>query len=197
MELSDVRYFHCRPLEYSPYDVVYQHPETDPDMRDFELAYQWLEKQIGYYGIFMAAGEQSLPITCYDWQFRRAVPSERHRNDIMVGYKELPEVRFSDYDNWHLVLNAVIGAYTRPEEMRMGEVSDYVRRLVLKPSWRQSDWFRAVRQGRVYAQAHVPALDLRQADVIWCRNTPAKKELIRRGFDEEQVTVKRVKVDGW
>lgn len=191
---SELQFFHRRSLEHAVYDVVTQQPGTEHEEDEhFEAAYRWLEKEIGFYGIFLAAGEKSLPITGYDYQFKRPRDPVEKVNSVLFGYRELPEVRFTDYDTWHIVLNSVVGYNEQPPNLRVEHVSEYHRRLVFKPSWRQSDWFRAARNNRVYAQAHAPELDLRQADEIWCRNIPTKKELVSRGFEEEKIVVKRVK----
>lgn len=196
MPYPNVAFYHARPLAYSPCGEVRQLPvETiDPEDDFWAPPYDWLANRLGFYPLFLAVGTEAvIPMTGYNNQFsrswRQALASPYH-NQVLFRYDNLPEARFSDYDAWHLILNS--NYYSEaPPHYRLREISEYVGRLVLKPSWKPSDWLRAAARDRE-VQGHVETLNLAAANLIWCRNKATKRVLADRGFDAEKIEVKRL-----
>ncbi len=193
---GDIGFYHARPMAFVTHGEVRQ-SKGHEDLH-FKPTYEWLAKKLGFYSLFLAVGkpEDAIRITGYPNQFSRswsaAMSSESH-NNVLFGYDSLPLARFSDYDNWHIILNSVIYPSDGLHPPYLSEISDHVSRLVLKPSWKPSDWLRAVRNGTTNVQAHVETLNLAEADVIWCRSQSSKRELIKRDFDEDRIKVQKIK----
>jgi len=163
----------------------------------YEPAYEWLSRQTGWWPLFLAVGtdDEDLLMTGYQNQFRRQAESI---NDVMFSYEQLPDPKvFSDYDWWHLALNhggyPLDGSHLR----HAVELTDWQRRLIIKPSWRPSDWLRKARREPHSVQVVVPQLDLRQADRVYCRNQKTRMLLIGMGFSEQQVETRRLRAPRW
>lgn len=162
-----------------------------------ELAYEWLAEQVGFYPLFLAVGTSAddKRITGYQVQFH---PESERSPEALFSYKEKPgsPLLFNDYDQWHIIINDALnsleslggGRHTR----RLPEVSDVVRRLVMKPSWRDSDWLRRVRRQTHSVQAVVPSLDLAAADRVWCADDETRAALVDQGFDARRIKVKHL-----
>lgn len=163
-----------------------------------DVAYSWLEEQIGYWPLFMAcgSGRWALEMTGYPRQFGGWHPEDPHdrlwNDQVMFTYDSLPhpDVRFTDYDWWHIVLNSV-HCRGHHDTWRV-DPSDWGSRTIahiLKPSWSTARWMRHARQDDGNVQAHAPVLDLREADAVFCRNQARRRDLIRMGFSAEKVFV--------
>ncbi len=66
--------------------------------------------------------------------------------------------------------------------------------MVLRRSWRPSDWLRLARRTPGSVQAVVSELDLRTADEIWAPSQRVARSLLQRGFDRDRVRVQRLRV---
>jgi len=212
-------YHHVRTLEHVYHDIVIatrlSHVTPEPKCLEnggcsvlgwddpwhdaamlYEPAYEWLAKEAGFWPLFSAVGssEEDLYMTGYHNQFRRG---KKQANDVLFSYSSLPDPKvFSDYDWWHLTLHGGQCLDGKHEPVKIS-LSDYERRLVLKPSWKASDWLRKARQQPHSVQVSTPQLDLRTADKVRCRNQQTRKQLIDIGFAPAQVEVKRLKVPRW
>ncbi len=189
-------FYHARPLCYVESGEVTQSRELEDE--HYRLPFEWLEQQLGFYGIFLAVGdERIIPMTGYPNQFTRTINTDHPhlRNQVLFGFEDLPEARFTDYMAWHIPLNSVRystqdGGFT-PSNME--PISDRNRRSILKPSWSRADWLRAsVKTHDV--QGHIETLDLSRANLIWCRNKDTRGALLDMGFGEDTVEVRRTKV---
>lgn len=167
-----------------------------------EAAYRWLADQQGFWPLFLGVGadDDARRIAGYDIQWRRRSASEVAAgpppSQVLFSWHDAPAgCSFSDYDEWHLVLMAV--GWGPHHRARVEGVGPGLRRRVVKPSWRSSDWLRLARRWPGRVQASVPELDLRTADAVWCRNRAARAELIGRGFAPERVEVRRVAYARW
>ncbi len=187
VDLSQYSYHHTRPLEYIRYGNVSQ---VKSDDEYYHRAFSWLEKQVGFYPLFMAVGksEEDLQVTGYQGQWRRLLGTNDYRkkgdieNQVLFSFEEQSGV-YMDYMNWHLVLNATNRDY---------QMTDFEKKLIFKPSWKKSDWLRYARHNPAYVQMVVPDLDLSQANSIWVRNKDTKKRVEEMGFDN--VEVRRLRV---
>jgi len=178
-----LHYPHCRSLN----SVVYGEVEASPEYSDKYLkdAYLWLEKEIGFYPIFLSVGttDEDIRMTGYQSQWRRILSEgpngKEYRkkgdfpNDVLFSFSDIDGV-FMDYDYWHIVLNASYNNY---------QVTDYEKRLIFKPSWSKSKWLRKSKKDPHSVQLVTPKLYLPNAKRIWVRNQRTQKLLTSIGFD--------------
>lgn len=182
----------CPPGHACPLDVWHE-------KREYELAYFWLEKEIGFYPLFLAVGAtvDDKRMTGYSSQFADDVV--RGKTEILFSYCDQPSKRlvFTNYDMWIFILNEALNSLEsfgggRHTE-KLGPIPDNIRRSLFRPSWRDSDWLRGARRGSHGVQAVVDSLDLRQADQIWCPDEVAKEKLIKLGFLEKTIRIHYLK----
>ena len=195
-----VLYHHSIDLE----NVVYGELRPDPTKseRDLLSAYRWLEEQVGFYPLFLAVGktDEDIRMTGYYHQWARITGTKfvqmpdgtsvvRNKirkkgefpNRVLFSFNDL-EGRFTDYENWHIILNS-IDHFTET----MYEITDYKRRLVLKPSWPTSRWIRKARNDPCSVQLVVPSLNFPEATRIWVRNKATKRKLEDMEFKNVEV----------
>jgi len=204
--MNPLLFHHARPLAYCSPLVQHPHSEQldqgDPLWDDqFKDAYAWLAKRIGYWPLFLSVGDDpdAWRMTGYQSQWSRLL-SMRHQDGqriatyrqpgefpslVLFSFDQLPPASFSSYHWWHCVLNGP-EAVTKQEE-----------RKILRPHYSKEDWLRKAARSPGSVQAHVPQLDLGQAQRIWCRSLAAKKQLVEQGFDQKIIQVKRLAVDTW
>jgi hypothetical protein len=216
--MSPMIFHHCRDLAHAEFGIVRPVPPSrllpEPpcdrsrcsslpdDWHDavwLEAAYRWLADQQGFWPLFLGVGshDDARRIAGYDTQWRRRTATEAAAGPppsrVLFSWRDAPEgCAFSDYDYWHIVLMAV--RWGPDHRARVEGVGPRTRSLVLKPSYRTSDWLRLTRSRPGAVQATAPQLDLRTADAVWCRNRAARADLIARGFDPARVEVRRVPV---
>ncbi|MFH0968429.1 MAG: hypothetical protein V1862_12170 [Methanobacteriota archaeon] len=163
------------------------------------MAYEWLEKEIGYYPVFSAVdeGESVLWMTGYDDTWRVRTGGERARGTYRKTFRhkgEFPNLAcfsfseidgiFMDFQSWHIALNAC---------MNGGSVSEAERRMIFTPSWTRSRWLSASRKGTPCVQFVSPIVPLHRAEHGYVRNSVPHVMLEKRGF--ANIEVKRVKVE--
>ncbi len=181
-------YHHCRSLHSIVYGEVKANPEyPDPYLKD---SYAWLEKEIGFYPLFLAVGvtEEDIRMTGYQNQWKRLLSEgpngKEYRkkgefpNDVLFSFKNIDGI-FMDYNYWHLVLNANYKNY---------KMTDYERRLIFKLSWTKSKWLRKAKKSPHSVQLVTQSLHLPDAKRIWVRNQQTKSLLISMGFDNIELT---------
>lgn len=196
-------YHHGRDLE----SVIYG--EVKPNTRYVEDkwflgAYKWLEKEVGFFPLFLAVGEdhyKTIAMTGYQDNWRRLLSytlTDRGRrigvdyrkkgefpNKVLFSFDELDGI-FMDFDYWHIVLNA------SPDY----KIKKKHKRWIFKPFWSKEKWLEKSRRKEWVkwdVQMVVPSLYLPGAKRIWVRNKKTKKYLEETGF--ENVEVRRLKVE--
>ena len=216
-------FHHTRPLEHVVFGPVRSEPRADEmrpdgpcdpydDFHDqlmFETSYRWLEERLGFWPTFLAVGdhEEARRMTGYANQFSRRIgwsakegPLYRKAgeidNNVLFSFSSVPEARYSDYSSWHYLLS---GRHTcKDDEHGFDIIDEYtpknIENLVLKESWRESDWLRTATREPGSVQAVVPELELSTASRVTVRNQATRKKLIAMGFDESRVVVERMKV---
>ncbi|MEK6846302.1 MAG: hypothetical protein AABY26_06065 [Nanoarchaeota archaeon] len=182
-----LQYHYCVSLEGVVYGEVRANSEyADPCFKD---AYSWLEKEVGFYPLFLAVGatEEDIRMTGYQNQWRRILSggsngkTYRKRrilpNEVLFSFEEIDGV-FMDYGYWHIALNAAHNNY---------QITDYEKKLIFKPSWSKSDWLRKARKTPHSVQLVTPKLYLPDAHRVLIRNQQTKKLLESMGFDGVEV----------
>ncbi|MBI5391674.1 hypothetical protein HZB00_01600 [Candidatus Woesearchaeota archaeon] len=177
-----LRYHHVMNLE----DVFYGRIKPDPERsdKDFRQAYRWLEKEVGFYPLFLAVGarEENMRMTGYQNQWMQGKQGETKLNTVLFSFEEIEGV-FTDYDIWHLVLGAGAKEYKMPEQDKQ---------MLFKKSWSKARWLKKADEKTNTVQIVTPKLDLRQAGRIWVRNRRTKEKMEEEGFIG--VEIKRIKI---
>lgn len=180
-----VLYYHCIDLK----NVLYGEIKADPNYsaQEFQKAYSWLEKEIGFYPLFLAVGKskEDIRTTGYQNQFRKLLlkyPKEETANYVLFSFKNIEGI-FMDYEYWHLVLNAGYKNY---------QITDYEKRLIFKPSWSKSKWLGKASKKPSSVQLITEKIYLPNASKILVRNNKTKKYLYKIGFNN--IKVKRLKL---
>ena len=198
-------YHHCVNLEHVIYGALTAKYDYHKDDEPYGDANSWLEKQVGFYPLFLAVGmtEEDIRMTGYQNQWERVVGSEtigkdkdghyisknilrkkgEFPNHVLFSFKDL-DGKFLDYMNWFIVLNSSHKNY---------DIADYEKKLILKPSWPKSKWLRKAKDNPHSVMLVTSKLYLPDADRIWVRNKKTKHILEKQGFDN--VEVKRILVD--
>ena len=176
-----LQYHHCRSLDSIIYGRVRASPEHADE--DFKGAYSWLEKEVGFYPIFLSVGttDGGIRMTGYQNQWRRILsyrPKEYRKkgdflNKVLFSFKYIDGI-FMDYNYWHIALSASYKNY---------QMTDYEKRLIFKPSWPKSKWLKKARKNQHSVQLVTPELYLPAAERIWVRNQQTKELLTSMGFD--------------
>ena len=192
--IDNLLYHHCRSLEHVIFGEVKPKPEYDADLFD-RKAHLWLEKQVGFYPLFLAVGtaEEDLHMTGYQDNWKRKI-GEHNKcsiyrkkgeflNEVLFSFEEVTGV-FMDYLTWFIALNSEYKNYA---------VSDYEKRLIFKPSYSKADWLRKASKDPGTVMLVAPSLYLPDAKRIWARNKATKEKLEDMGF--ENVEAKRIAVE--
>lgn len=192
-------YHHARPLEFVEYGVVKQKMGIDSD---FELAYKWLEDEVGFPPLFLAVGKQEVDIrmTGYQGQFSRLLEIgkdyKKYRkkdelvNQVLFSFSDVENGVFTEYHDWHIALNAI------PNGDKVGK---WANKLIFRKTWDKEKWLEYADKKPHSVQIVVPELDLRKANSVWVRNKLTQKKLQLLGF--KHVEVKRIPAEnhlaGW
>jgi hypothetical protein len=175
-------YHHSRDLESVVFGEVKGNPEfSDPD---FRKAYLWLEKEVGFYPLFLAVGatEEDIKMTCYgdNWIAKTSRKKGEFPNNVLFSFNDVKGV-FTDYQYWHFILNANNKNYS---------MTYHEKKLIFKPSWKESDWLRKARKEPHSVQLVAPKLYLPDASRIWVRNNATRSLLNKLGF--QNIEVRRI-----
>lgn len=179
---SGLNYHHSRPLDEVRYGPVTQSRVILDEFDAVEIkSYDWLARYVGFFPLFLAVGDSDESIRSTGWQNQW----RRKSNEVLFSFRDIENKAFLDSDYWVIVPgNFANGFY---------DISEYTRRLILKPSWKKSDWLRTARRDGGRVEAVVPELDLRTADLISVRNKTTQQLMENQGFKNVQVTRIRVK----
>lgn len=202
--MDTLLFHHTTELEYCYPQVIKPGPEHLPKddslwAEQLNQAYSWLSQRIGHWPLFLSVGDDpsAWQMTGYQSQWARLL-SERYQEGkriatyrkpgdfpslVLFSFPCLSQASFSSYYWWHCALNGA-EAVSKEEEEEM-----------LRPRYSTDDWLKKAVRSPGSVQAHVPQLDLGQAQRIWCRSLKAKQQLIKQGFDPEIIQVKRLAVD--
>lgn len=186
-------FHHQRPLEFSSYETVTQKRGFG---EDFEGAYEWVERQVGYYPLFLSVGNtsESVLMTGYQNQWQKKLkpvssiqPPTRNESDnrVLFSFKDIQNGIFMDYVNWHIVLNSQYTNYN----LKSRDIQS-----IFRPSFSKVDWLRFAAKNPSSVQLVVPGLDLTKADHVFVRNQNTLNQLQKMGFNN--VAVQRLKVEG-
>ena len=174
---TGLRFHHTRAIEYCANSLVF--PYTPDNL--YEAENKWLEREVGFYPIFLAVGDTEMDIrmTGYENQFARKIGTEKYRqkgdlpNDVMFSYKDLSQGVFLDYQAWFLVLNGSHRNY---------QLTETERRSLFKKSFSKANWLRYAKEKTHSVMYVAPSLDLNKANHISVRNAQTKHQLEKLGF---------------
>jgi len=195
--MINLLYHHCTNLENVVYGKIKPNPKYSD--KDFLPSYKWLEKEIGFYPLFLSVGNEKeiIRLTGYQnqWRIKTAVEEERadgiyllrsHRirgdypNNVLFSFNNLDGI-YTDYTIWE---KDVLG------DVQYWNISEYIRKRLFKKSWNKTRWIKKAKMKRQYVQLVKPELDLTKADRILTRNRDTKIKLEKMGFSN--VKVKRL-----
>lgn len=185
-------FFHTMPLSQVKRGPMVPHPVYSD--KEYLPAYQWLEKEKGFFPLFLAVGtEEAAYVTGYQNQWRVFLGNDHvdgawrkvyrkageFPNYALFGFAvENVEGYFTDYQWWNIVLG---------DCMNGTPVDKHVRRMLFKKSWPRSKWLATARRDGHLVQLIAPSLDLAKASVVWARNKESAAKLREMGFDNVQV----------
>jgi len=155
---------------------------------DFLPAYEWLEREIGFFPHFLSVGNSETVIrrTGYADNWRVFDHGEFTDNSYLKFYHkkgEFPNLVLLSFDyvegvfmddlSWNIAINACMNKKTvTKQEMKM----------ILKPSWNKRRWVRAAENGSHWVDLLTPGLSLDRASRVYVRNQATKKKMERIGF---------------
>ena len=175
--------------------VKYGTIRADPALSDpgFLAAYEWLERELGFFPLFCAVGtsDEVILMTGYDDNWRvvtggRFVSGEYQKirrkkgefpNLAIFSFDRMEGV-FMDYMSWHIALNSCVNA---------DPVSNTEKRQIFKPSWTKCRWIRAAVNESHMVQLVTPALPLREVAKVQVRNNATKRFLEKSGFQNVEI----------
>lgn len=191
-------FYHAIDLEAVSRSVL--RPQVEFSDSEWVSAYRWLEKEIGFYPLFLAVGDESAAyVTGYQNQWRVHIGGSIIDGNYVASKRkagEFPNVAllafrqgdiqgcFTDYQWWNIVLTDVLCG--RP-------IGPALYRYLFKKSWSRSKWLRTANGDGHLVQMLVPELDLSKAAFLWARNEKSAEALRAMGF--ENVSVKRLKLE--
>lgn len=179
-------YHHARPLEFVEYGTVTQKLGID---EDFDSSYRWLENEVGFPPLFMAVGktEEDVRMTGYSNQWARILSwsssGNEYRkkgeapNQVLFSYSDIPNGVFTDYNDWHIVLNS---------SHKQHNLNKWEKKLIFRKTWDSDKWLAQAEKHPHTVQLVVPELDLTKADAIFVRNKETQKKLQKMGFKNVQ-----------
>lgn len=185
-------YHHARPLEFVAHGTVVQKMGIDDD---FDSSYRWLEKEVGFPPLFMAVGksEEDIRMTGYPYQWARLLSwssrGSTYRkkgeidNQVLFSYSDVPNGVFTDYNDWHIVLNSA---------HKNHNLNKWEKKLLFRPTWDKEKWLSQAEKKPHSVQLVVPELDLTKAEAIWVRNKETQEKLQKMGFGN--IEIKRMLV---
>ncbi len=171
-------YHHCINLDRVVYDAIHPHP--DYSEHNYLRQYRWLEKQAGFYPLFVGVGtsDSDIYITGYSNNWEEEDPDSEGGldddpfNGVLFSFSQVEKILFSDYMDWNSVLNT----------SDVDRMSESLKTRVLRPAWSHDDWLNRARVRPGCVQGVVPSLDLRRADRIWVKDEATRLILERMGF---------------
>jgi len=174
-------------------------PSREHSDPEYLKSIEWLEKEVGFYPLFLAVGttDEDLRMTGYQDNWRVKVASSykdgkqvgeyrkkgEFPNQVLFSFNEVDGI-FTDYQGWHIALNSAWNNYN---------ISKQDKRYIFKYSWPRSKWIRKALDDAMGVQLVAPRLDLRLADRVMVRNNTTKKQLEETGFNN--IEVKRITLE--
>ena len=184
-------YHHCRPASGSTSGTITADRFlSDPD---FLPSYDWVEEQLGFFPLFLAAGtlDTIAWMTGYqdNWRvwtggifvegrYRKIYRQKGEFPNLALLSFDTVEGVFMDYDYWHIVLSACMNGTTVTQQEKV---------WIFKPSWGKSRWLHAALTGTHHVQIVAPELPLWLSGKIRVRNRATVCRLKERGFENVQV----------
>ena len=206
-------YYHSRELRHVEYGKVGPPPveAIDPD---FLQAYRWLACRCGFFPqVWLTRGSSRDTgfRDAYKGPFRKSglAPRRRQPSDILFGFdivKGFPV----DMDLWCMLLNTFLnaGPFVSREEsdrllaadldgfLRYCHENDCIDEVPAMRDWEADRHLGRFLKRRLFVeggQVVVPALNLKAAKRVVCRNERQRRALRRMGFIEDRIEIRNVK----
>lgn len=179
--MDEYRYHHARSLAHAPAGIVWPASALGRDAREWAPAYAWMASVTGYAPLFLAVGASAAA-----WEMTGyATDAADIPPQVCFSWRDAPGVvRYSDFEAWHRVLNAIDGA-----TLTMRPIDALTRHAVLRPHWDAQRWEEEAASGHRLVQAVTPMLDLTSADMITCPDAATARCLAARGFDADRLRI--------
>jgi hypothetical protein len=185
---TKLRCFHSLPFSSARFGEITADPSFTSEywLGDF----RWLEKQIGFYPLFLAFGNNyAVENTFYHGAEPRCWHWSRHRILSIFEFDVLENAVFTDFDEW-------VNGRWEPEdgetdlspemEMETAAQREWYEEF-FKPSWTREQWFEKAADDCTSVQILVPRLDFRKASQFWTRGPGLCRRLHSMGFSNARV----------
>ncbi len=188
--------FHGRDLDEVAYDIVLPNKEH-PHNPDQIPKYKWLEKEIGFWPLWLAVGSRKAAYFTryhYNWTSGYGWNEKGHLdwkpwkngeapNRVMFIFEpDTIDGAFIDYSAWLDLGAKLIRSEPSP-------VEDRLRNRLLLSGMTREEKLRYSYEHPLDLNYVTPGLDLRKAIVVWCRDEETKLKLEKMGFTNVQVVL--------
>jgi hypothetical protein len=177
--------------------VSFGEMRADPSFSDdvWHDEFRWLEKQIGFYPLFMAFGNNyAIENTFYKGPESRGVHWRKHTVLSIFELDALADVVFTDYDVWTHSCSEDMPRFSAATARLTKRQRKWVDAL-FKPSWTREQWLQKASEDCTSVQLLVPSLDFRRASEIWTRGSRLQARLHASGLPN--VRVRKVDAPTW
>ena len=207
-------YYHCRDLKYVEYGKVLPPPEYCVD-DDFADAYKWLGHYCGFFPQIWLSRSTSC-ITGYGIRSKsvsyekgkKKTTFHKDKGSVLFGFDNVQGFPV-DYNVWCYFLCLLAGRkWNSIKEVNKilidrltsssedAKKDDYYNEDTFYSEWDNSDGLDDYLNKYLFVkrdQVVVPALNLKSAKKIVCKNEKEKKKLRRMGFIEDRIVIKNLK----
>jgi hypothetical protein len=208
-------YYHSRAIEYVTYGKVGPAPESEIDPF-FLHPYRWLGAHCGYFPqVWLArgsSGNTGFRYTCRNWgaaKKRGGSYGRKRPTNILFGF-DLVKGFPVDMDMWHIILNTLGNAgpfrsLVRSNALLKASLDDFVEWArencgledndMLK-DWSLHPYLERFRNRWLFVetdQVVLPALNLKSAKRIICRDERQRRALRKMGFIEDRIVIRNTK----
>lgn len=195
---NKVYLFHGRDLNEVTCGVVYPNKEH-PHNPDQVPKYQWLEKQIGFWPLWLAVGSRKAAYftryhynwtSGYGWNERGHLDwkpwkkGEAPNRVMFIFDPNCIDGVFVDYMSW-LDLGMCMRHTTAGVVVE--NVDDQLKKRILLDGMTREEKMQYSYKNPLYLNYVTQNLDLRKALAVWCRDEATKQKLEQMGFTKVQV----------
>lgn len=160
-----MRQKHVAYSEITPYTLCKTHRQG----ARLRPAYLWLEARLGFFPLFLSAGEtdRDLAITGY--------PNVFHDNELraLFSFSDIPKPKFMDYSLWEHAMWQIVDEQA---------ISDNLYDHLFRKERTRDEWLEIARASPGTVQVVTSILDLRKATRVLVQTEGSVDEMERLGF---------------